>query len=540
MTLQSHHLRRSGRIAFLALIILAAVPAEGFALSPRDLVIVYNHNLPDSLGVASYYAKKRGVPEDHLVGVDVSVSEDMSREDYERKLVPPVRLMVEKLQAQGQTPAILLVYGIPLRVGKAPLTKPEAELASLAVAKAKEFQAQAVPLTHKLARLTGSVTEPPRLTSSPRDFLHQAQESLIQGQKYLDQKPAPPAEEATRAEIGSLLITLGGISPEGRSLLATMPRGQSRRQALKRRELLGLDQSSPAAWQERRFRGILPETAQPTATAIRATSGLLGELRFWDEAQTLMGNNQSLAAVDSELTLIVAGPYQKAGWLPNPFHLSYERLPLINTIRAQTVMVGRLDGPTPAIARRLVDDALETEQSGLTGVFYIDARGLQGTEQAGNYVWFDRHLIHLSDLAQQHPSLKVVLDRKSGVFPPGSCPNAALYCGWYSLGKYIPAFTWKKGAVGYHVASSEAITLKKPDSQVWCKRLLEDGVAATLGPVAEPFLASFPLPDQFFPLLMTGKLTLLEVYFRTLPGLSWMQILIGDPLYHPFKTSMLN
>ena len=103
------------------------------------------------------------------------------------------------------------------------------------------------------------------------------------------------------------------------------------------------------------------------------------------------------------------------------------------------------------------------------------------------------------------------------------------------MGTYVPAFRWNRGSVGYHVASYEASTLKKPDSNVWCKRMLEDGVAATLGPVTEPLLMSFPLPDQFFPLLMTGQMTLLEVYFRTVPELSWMQILIGDPLYRPFK-----
>ena len=46
---------------------------------------------------------------------------------------------------------------------------------------------------------------------------------------------------------------------------------------------------------------------------------------------------------------------------------------------------------------------------------------------------------------------------------------------------------------------------------------------------------SCPLPDEFFPLLMSGQSPLLEVYFSTLPHLSWMQILIGDPLYTPFK-----
>jgi hypothetical protein len=65
--------------------------------------------------------------------------------------------------------------------------------------------------------------------------------------------------------------------------------------------------------------------------------------------------------------------------------------------------------------------------------------------------------------------------------------------------------------------------------------MLEEGVAATMGPVTDPYLVSFPLPDQFFPILMAGELPLLEVYFRTVPHVSWMQILIGDPLYQPFK-----
>src|SRR5208337_1801679 len=113
-----------------------------------------------------------------------------------------------------------------------------------------------------------------------------------------------------------------------------------------------------------------------TAAAIRFTNGLIGELRFWDEARLLYAKRQTMAAVDSEMTLIMTGLYQTAAWLPNPFNLKYDRMPVINRVRGKTLMVGRLDGPTPAIARRLVDDALETEQAGLTGVFYLDARGL--------------------------------------------------------------------------------------------------------------------------------------------------------------------
>ena len=46
--------------------------------------------------------------------------------------------------------------------------------------------------------------------------------------------------------------------------------------------------------------------------------------------------------------------------------------------------------------------------------------------------------------------------------------------------------------MGYHIASYECETLKKEGSTVWCKRMLEEGVAATLGPVAEPYVQAFP------------------------------------------------
>ena len=270
---------------------------------------------------------------------------------------------------------------------------------------------------------------------------------------------------------------------------------------------------------------------------MRLVHGIVGELIYWNDLETFYGKAQTSASVDSELTLIMEESYQLAGWLPNPFLAVYDPLPFIKKIRGNTIKVCRLDGPTPEIAKRLVDDAIETERIGLRGTFYIDARGLTPDGKQGSYSWYDKHLIHLYELVSKNASIKAVLDKKPELFPVGGCPDAALYCGWYSLGKYVDCFKWKKGAVGYHVASSEASTLKNKASNVWCKRMIEKGVAATLGPVQEPFLTSFPLPDQFFPLLMTGEIPLLEVYFRTVPHLSWRQVLIGDPLYTPFKNS---
>jgi uncharacterized protein (TIGR03790 family) len=513
------------------------------ALTARDLVVVFNRTLPASLEVAEYYAKKRQVPSDNLVGVEVLTSEDMSRQDFDQKLAPPVRDRVEKLKAQGKTPAILLVYGIPLRVGPAAPTEADKAFTELATAKVNEYQKLVLQLVRRLDQLTPTLPgkpvwkgPQPKLTYPTHQVLVMAQQSFLRGMVFLKKQPASAAEAAARAEVTSLLIKLGGASPEAHALMAKMAQSQGQeRQTLQQQELLGWYARLRADVQEEMFRGILPNTAQKTAAAIRFTNGLIGELKFWDDAQLLYAKRQTMAAVDSEMSLIMAGPYQTAGWLPNPFDLRFGRLPVIYQVRAKTLMVGRLDGPTPAVARRLVDDALEVERRGLKGVFYIDARGLNGKGAPGSYAWFDRHLLHLVEVVKKFSAMKVVLDKKPAVFPPGSCPDAALYCGWYSLANYVPAFKWNKGAVGYHVASSEATTLKKPGSNVWCKRMLEEGVAATLGPVTEPYLFSFPLPDLFFPLLMTGKVTLLEVYFLTVPQVSWMQVLIGDPLYQPFK-----
>ena len=63
---------------------------------------------------------------------------------------------------------------------------------------------------------------------------------------------------------------------------------------------------------------------------------------------------------------------------------------------------------------------------------------------------------------------------------------------------------------------------------------MENGVCATLGPVYEPYLSAFPLPHEFFPLLMTGKYTLVETYYRTKSYNSWTMVVLGDPLYNPF------
>jgi len=239
-----------------------------------------------------------------------------------------------------------------------------------------------------------------------------------------------------------------------------------------------------------------------------------------------INGRETNASVDSELSMVLAGDYGLYRWQPNKLKGGMPGLDF------QTLMVSRLDAASCEIAMGLVDKALKAEKRGLKGIAYVDSRGLKNAK-AGSYGYYDQSLRDMAMLTSVRTELPVKEEQTKKLFGLGSCPDTAIYCGWYSNGKYVDAFDFIDGAVGYHIASSEATRLRDPNGAQWCTAMLRDGIAATLGPVAEPYLHSFPEPRAFFAELYKGT-CLVETYYRTKPFNSWMLLLIGDPLYRPF------
>ena len=246
-------------------------------------------------------------------------------------------------------------------------------------------------------------------------------------------------------------------------------------------------------------------------------------------------HDQSTAAVDSELMLLWWPKYDLYRWQMNPLYWQVSDADRKKAER--TLITCRLDGPTPDIAKRLVDDALTAEANGLKGKAYFDARGqkldVTNPQQWTGYQGYDESFREAAELMQK-AGFDVTLDDKDPVFPKDSCPDAALYAGWYSHANFVDSFTFPTGAVAYHLASSEATTLRNAKSKVWCPNLLTKGVAVTMGPVGEPYTVAFPKASEFFGFLATGKYTVAECFARTTVITSWMMTLVGDPLYNPF------
>jgi len=238
-----------------------------------------------------------------------------------------------------------------------------------------------------------------------------------------------------------------------------------------------------------------------------------------------ISGKETNASVDSELSMLLFQSYNLYRWQPNMLRGQVPGLGF------KTLMVSRLDGPDYKIVKGLIDKALTAEQTGLKGNAYIDSRGIVKKDLYG---YFDQSLRDLGQYILSNTKMPIKTEQTGKLFEPGSCPQTAVYCGWYSLKKYVDAFDFVDGAVGFHIASFEAQKLRDPNSSTWCAAMLRDGITATLGAVNEPYLHSFPPPKEFFAELFRGT-CLVEAYYRTKPFNSWQLVLVGDPLYRPFK-----
>jgi uncharacterized protein (TIGR03790 family) len=239
------------------------------------------------------------------------------------------------------------------------------------------------------------------------------------------------------------------------------------------------------------------------------------------------------AAVDSELTLLplIEEKLPLAGPLRNPVYTSTNSAMLDPT--NGVLLVTRLDGPTPAIARGLVDKALQAEADGLWGRAYFDLRNI--TEPG--YKIGDDWIRGASEICR-HAGFETVVDENPGTFPAGfPMSHIAIYIGWYDVnvsGPFAqPTVEFVPGAFAYHLHSFSAATLRST-TQNWAGPLLAKGATITMGCVAEPYLSGTPEVAVFTARLIFQGFTFGEAACACQPVLSWQTTVVGDPLYRPF------
>jgi uncharacterized protein (TIGR03790 family) len=242
-----------------------------------------------------------------------------------------------------------------------------------------------------------------------------------------------------------------------------------------------------------------------------------------------------VAAVDSELALLYSDmhthPHIAPSGIANPFFgrinapFRHPDFPIY--------LVTRLAGYDFSDVKESIDRALEARNRGM---FVID---LRASDNTGGNKW-------LLQAAAQLPSQRVVLDRSSTVVY-----NQTDVIGYASWGSNDPdrkqrhlGFHWLPGAIMTEYVSTNARTFARPpetwsfgsaeaffggSTQSLTADYIHDGVTGASGHVAEPFLQFTPRPDVLLPAYYRGR-NLAESYYLSIRSLSWMNVVIGDPL----------
>ena len=235
------------------------------------------------------------------------------------------------------------------------------------------------------------------------------------------------------------------------------------------------------------------------------------------------------ASVDSELAMMGIQGIPTAGPLNNPYFKKDQSF--ASSKLSVMLLVGRIDGPSYEICKRMINDAVSTETRGLWGMCYLDI-----AKKGGGYATGDQWLENIAEL-NFFTGIPTVIDRNKQTFTTNYPMNdAALYYGWYTKHRngalLNEQFQFRKGAVATHLHSFSASNLRDSNSH-WSGPILAKGAAATLGNVYEPYLHLTHHLDIFHDRLIKG-FSLVEAAYMAAPVLSWQHVVLGDPLYRPF------
>lgn len=521
------------------LIALAAVVLSlsraALALSPDELVLICNANVPASVSTAEFYVKARQIPDGRIIKLNLPSAEEIPFDRYENEVVPQVRGFLRDNGLQQKVKCAVTFFGVPFRIGSKQLSPAENEEVAQLKKELDATAARALPLVVEVEKLAGELDPSftPRIGQDPADLPERANQGLVTVAKHLPRDDNPQHKDLL-PRLVKLTQEFGGDAQIAEKLsdaeIASMlPPDQAKRWPARRAEIQAVNHEVEKLHDQRGD----PAARKRVREIIQKDFGLFGYLGVLQAHIEYLSTDGTVSALDNELALIWWPYYNRAKWQPNPLNVRF------GGSHPPVIMVTRLDGPQEGTATQIILGSLKAERDGLQGRVVIDSTGGRApdgsVDREGGYRNFDQKLLNLAELIKSGTKLPLTLDRRPAVLPPGSVKDVAIYCGWYSVRNYVPSCTFVAGAVGYHVASFEMISLRSDNEKGWVAGLLNDGVASTIGSVAEPYLSAMPAPDEFFPLLLTGKLTLAECYWKTVPMTSWMMTCIGDPLYTPFK-----
>ena len=255
-------------------------------------------------------------------------------------------------------------------------------------------------------------------------------------------------------------------------------------------------------------------------------------LRIAALADSIQPHRRDGASLDSELAMM-ARRFPARGPLSNPYLHRQEKF---DSTRFGMYLVTRLDGPTVTSAINLARRAINVEANrsfGARGFARFDLNPVDGelADRMNAAILLNYRLLRRQSRLQGRIGLpeKTTLP----IYRPGAGYNTFFYLGWGAKEYRSDVFSWVQGAVGVCLDARTAPSLRDTETS-WVAAAVDAGIGGTIGSVADPGPLDYLSVAELYRYLHEGY-TWAEAAYMCISHLSWQMVVIGDPLYTPFK-----
>jgi uncharacterized protein (TIGR03790 family) len=499
-------------------------------VSAQDVLVLFNLNWPDEDGnhrsdsqdVAEYYASRRGIPADHLLGLTVTEREAkpdrMSYVAFFERVLVPTRKRLAELAARGaHIQYVVTCYGMPLAVttgldgrqSEHPIWRPSNADASTRTLTGwlvnieENFEAGFDSRTGKPGPRGGKSAAPGSaplgsgLQDIAMDWLRGAFDRPGVSSSFKTLRWASPARSETY-----LVTHLGGTTLEiSLGLVDKALYGERYLQNLAGRQAhpyyarVWLDHNggdgaghrpsllTAALW----FKGLMSTSVfAPVNQALPWYQGPPWDVRM-DNVESEIGAKTSKESGAPLHTPTVTGTVERVD------------------ATTRVVTLASSGNPSPAVYFP-IGEIIESSGKGhaevlaLTSPSALKLSTAEGFAPGNTVTW-----------------------RQAARFP---LTDVLFYYGYYGLAQYHDVYQFRVGAVGAHMDS---------ESIVWAKAAMRRGITATAGAINEPSAGGVPFMGSAFAALTRGHDVAEAFYSAIRYNTRWNTVVFGDPLYAPFR-----
>jgi len=562
-------------VRWTALSLLLFAPlcfSQVIPLRERVLILV-NDRMRESVDVGRYYAERRQIPQANILHLKTNTVETMSLEEYKDQIENPLRKFLDANNGAMRRKIVYIVpiYGIPVKVPD------RFAVDSLIVFMYAGHDADKPPLRNPYYGPTGS--RPPHFAEWS-DGVAAANNFKMFAVTRLD-GPGPEiakalvdkaieGEKTVSVKTGIAYFDYQGSRHKDEWQWAVddeVRDGAERARAQGIQTVLHTQYTSPChamiqagtqyLWDPARKQTVVNAPGAPGSLNFPLPA--TGEADFTAQLESItngLGSNVTLTldATDKNQVRLFYPFVPFRDWEVND-EVVLEKVvdgavaaravlkvngndKLMNTAGELKLSVrkGRITAYRNGVELIAVEDksgkALTLTSAGITAnCWMFGIRGLRAQDAAGKPLWAD-------DFAADSTA------RYQWKTSPMGGPNAQWVWGWYGFAP--DAYRFLPGAVGSELTSFTADRIRTPyDSDPkkvsfaadrwkgnWVPRMLEQGVTATWGAVAEPFATFYARGPNVFDHMWAGY-NFGDSFYIAENAARWVMVAVGDPLYAP-------